>query len=336
MTTSRDLAYQAIGHKQPERLPMTLYLDPHVEKKLTAVWGHRCLWPVPEDDIIRILWPLEDHDVSDSGFRDRFGCEWKREEGSCMFVNPPLLEPDASKIPRISLITEKDIAMIRSVRACNPEKFIFYQFTSTFGERLWCLRGLEQTLMDYILEPDFVHHALDDLLETHLSALEKILPLPIDGVTFGCDYGMQKNLMISRDIFLKFFKPRLAILYEKVRNAGKIAGHHSCGDNTEIMGDFVDIGLQMFHPLQPEAMDIRIMKREFGKDLTFRGGIGTQGKIIFGTPAEAAAEVRNSVKILAEDGGYFLETSKPLPREIPLENAIAVIHEFFKVAHYEF
>ena len=336
MATSRELAYQSLRHMQPERLPFTLYLDAVVEKKLTAVWGARTSWPIPEDDIIRILWPVEDHDISESGFRDRFNCEWKKEEGAYTFVNPPLTEPDSTRIPRVSLITDEDVALILRTCAKNPDKFIFYQFTAAFGERLWCLRGLEQTLMDYLLEPDFVHCSLDILMEAHLTALEKILPLPIDGITFGCDYGAQKSLMISRDIFLKFFKPRLAILYEKVRNAGKVVGHHSCGNNTDIMRDFIDIGLQVFHPLQPEAMDIGKIKREFGRDLTFRGGIGTQRKIIFGTPAEAAAEVTNAVEILAEDGGYFLETTKPLPKETPVENAMAVIGAFSRVMRYDY
>ncbi len=102
------------------------------------------------------------------------------------------------------------------------------------------------------------------------------------------------------------------------------------------MGDFVDIGVQVFHPLQPEAMDIAKIKKNFGEHLTFRGGIGTQRAIISGTPAEAAAEVRTAVNILSKGGGYFLETAKPLPGQTPLENACAVIEEFSNVMNYRF
>jgi uroporphyrinogen decarboxylase len=116
-----------------------------------------------------------------------------------------------------------------------------------------------------------------------------------------------------------------------VRSAGKVVGHHSCGDNTLLMKDFIDIGLEVFHPLQPEAMDIVKIKHQFGGDLTFRGGIGTQGVLITGTPEAAAAEVRRSVEILAEGGGYLMETSKPLPEETPVENVMAIIQEFGKL-----
>jgi len=334
--TSRELALTALNHKEPERLPWTLYLAAPLSKKLEQRWGPRANWPCPPDDLIRILWEVEVNDVTPAGFTDLFGCQWRREAGGYNFVNPPLKEPDPGLIPQIDLVPQTDVTRILEARQRRPDAFIFYQFTSCFGERLWNLRGLEQALTDYLLEPDFVHAALEILMEMHLQALDKILPLPIDGVTFGDDFGSQRGLMISRDIFRTFFRPRLAKMYGKVRAAGKVVGHHSCGDNTDLMQDFVDIALQVFHPLQPEAMDIRGIKRAYGKHLTFRGGIGTQGNIVFGTPQQARAEVRNAVKALCQGGGYWLETVKPLPVETPLENAMAVIDEMTKVMQYEF
>lgn len=83
-------------------------------------------------------------------------------------------------------------------------------------------------------------------------------------------------------------------------------------------------------------MDICRIKKDYGRDLTFRGGIGTQGDIVFGTPEQARGEVRRAVKILSEGGGYLLETAKPLPEETPVENAIAVIEEMNRVMNYVF
>ena len=334
--TSRELVLQALKHVAPERLPWTLYLAKPLLQRLERAWGPRDQWPCPGDDLIRILWDVEAEPVSPSLFRDPFGCDWQRDEGGYTFINPPLKSPDVSKIPRIKLVPQSDIGQIQAARKERPDAFIFYQFTACFGERLWSLRGFEQTLMDYLLEPNFVHGALDVLMELHMNALDVLLDQPIDGVTFGDDFGTQRGLMISCEIFREFFKPRYAKLYERVRAAGKVVGHHSCGDNTDILGDFVDIGLQIFHPLQPEAMDIRAIKREYGKELTFRGGIGTQKSLVFGTPEDARREVGESVRILAEGGGYLLETTKPLPAMTPVANAMAVIDEMTRVMRYEF
>lgn len=333
--TPRALAFEALQLRAPPRIPFTLYLAPSLKTRLEDQWGPRVNWPCPSDDLIRILWNVEATDVSPGGFKDRFGCEWKREPGGYVFVNPPLREPEVHRIPRIELVTEADLRRIRETRRTHPDRFIFYQFTATFGERLWNLRGMEQAMMDFLLEPAFVHGALDRLLEMHLAALDQLLDLPLDGVTFGDDFGAQRGLLMSRDTFLQFFKPRLARLYARVRRAGKVVGHHSCGDNASILRDLVDIGLQVFHPLQPEAMDIRRIKREFGRDLAFRGGIGTQGALVFGTPDQARAEVHQAVQILSEGGGYFMETAKPLPEETPVENAVAVIEAMTRAMNYQ-
>ena len=334
--TSAELCRQAIGHTAPPRLPWTLYLTDEIEGRLIERWGPRKAWPCPEDDVVKIVWPLEFTDVSDEGFTDMFGCRWHGEHGGSHFGPALLPELDAKIMPSVELIRDWDVERIQRTRAEHPDKFIFYQLTITFGERLWTLYGMENILVAYLAEPAFIHAALDRLLEMHLVALDRLLALPIDGISIGDDYGAQRSLMIGPDIFREFYKPRLAVMYEKVRQAGKVIMHHSCGDNTEIMGDFVDIGLEVFHPLQPEAMDIRGIKREFGRDLAFRGGIGTQRGMVFGSPEAAREEIRSAVEILSVDGGFLLEPSKPLPEDAPMDNVIAVIEEMCRAMHYDF
>ncbi|MBN2210052.1 MAG: hypothetical protein JW709_01535 [Sedimentisphaerales bacterium] len=331
-----ELCRQAINHISPVRLPWTLYLTDTLERQLINRWGQRQQWPCPADDVVKIVWPLEFSEVSESGFTDMFGCRWHSEHGGFNFDKPLFDELDAKHISTLELIRDEDIERILRTRREHPDKFIFYQLTITFGERLWTLFGMENMLMAYLTEPLFVHAALDKLLEMHLTALDRLMALPIDGVSIGDDYGAQRGLMISQSIFREFFKPRLAMMYEKVRQAGKVIMHHSCGDNTDIMGDFVDIGLEVFHPLQPEAMDIRKIKQEYGRDLAFRGGIGTQGDIVFGSPDQARREVRQAVEILSAGGGYLLEPCKPLPEDTPLDNVVAVIEEMTKAMHYDF
>jgi len=335
MKTSREYVLDAVSHQTPEVLPATLYLDETLKPRLEERFGYRPNEQF-QNDTIRILWEVEHEIVDDTTFYDPFGVRWVRSESAYFFEDPPLAEPDVSAVPRIKLLPDTEPQRILKIRKDNPDKFIYYQFSMTFGERLWALRGMEQYLTDLAWHEEFVHEALDLLLEMHFEALDVLFDLPIDGVTFGDDFGSQKGLMISPATFRSFFKPRLAQLYEKVRAAGLVVGAHSCGDNTEIMADYVDIGLQVFHPLQPECMDITYIKKEFGKDLTFRGGIGTQGSAVHGTVAQAKQAVFQAAEILSAGGGYLLEPCKPLPPETPVENAMAFIEAMEKARHYQF
>ncbi|MFA5865451.1 MAG: uroporphyrinogen decarboxylase family protein [Phycisphaerae bacterium] len=327
MMTSRELALKAISHERPDTIPATLY----VEEKIRNLYGKDFV-----NDTVRILWEIEQEKIDSHVFRDPFGVRWERNRASACFIDPPLKEPEAGQIPRIKLLPEGEERRIRDIRLANPDKFIYYQFTMTFGERLWALRGLEQYLADLIENPGFIHESLDILLAMHLEALQTLVLLPIDGITFGDDFGTQRGLMINPNSFRQYFRPRLAVLYEKVRAAGLVVGAHSCGDNTAIMRDYVQIGLQVFHPLQPECMDISAIKREYGKDLTFRGGIGVQGSVVYGTPDQVKRDVFHAVQILSRDGGYLMEPCKPLPPETPVENVRAFIEAMEQARRYDF
>lgn len=333
--TSLDLVLQAVAHEAPARIPATLYIDAGLKSRLLRERGFDTDREFV-NDTVRVLWNVESKRVDNDYFTDPFGCTWRDHEGGYMFINPPMAEPNLADLPRIELFPASEKQRVLAARAANPTAFIFYQFTMTFGERMWALRGMENYLMDLASEPTFIHGALDLLLEMHFKALDELFKLPIDGVTFGDDFGSQKGLMISPKSFREFYKPRLAKLYGRVREAGLVVGAHSCGDNTAILGDYIDIGLQIFHPLQPECMDIAAVKREFGKHLTFRGGIGTQGAAVHGSPEDARRAVMHATRILSENGGYLLEPCKPLPCEAPLDTAIAFIQALRDARDYHF
>lgn len=101
----------------------------------------------------------------------------------------------------------------------------------------------------------------------------------------------------------------------------------SCGSFWPIIPDMIDIGLDILHPIQPEAMDILKLKREFGADITFCGGIPTQYLLNDGTPEEVRSEVRRLKREMGKGGGYILEPGITLQADIPFENVLALIEE---------
>ena len=175
--TSRDRVLRAIAHEATDVLPGTLYLDDRLRKALETSRGvgEVCLdYP---DDTVRILWETETEIIDETCYRDRFGVLYVRSEGGVMFVDAPLKEPDAALLPGIKLLPDGEEQRIRAARRDNPDKFIYYQFSMTFGERLWAMRGLERYLTDVAEYPRFIHEALDVLLEMHFEALETLLDL---------------------------------------------------------------------------------------------------------------------------------------------------------------
>ena len=83
----------------------------------------------------------------------------------------------------------------------------------------------------------------------------------------------------------------------------------------------------MICPLQAEALDFEFLKKEYGKYLTFWGGVSTQKTLPYGTPADVRAEVRDRIRVLGKGGGYIVAPSHELQGDVPLENMLAFIDE---------
>ena len=123
-------------------------------------------------------------------------------------------------------------------------------------------------------------------------------------------------------------------MYARVHEAGKYTLSHCCGSVADIMPDIIEIGLDVLESVQPEAkgMNPYELKRRYGSDITFWGGLGSQSTIPHGTLDEIKAEVTRLCREMGRGGGYILTSAKGLQPETPTENAAAVVEAFLAEA----
>ena len=100
---------------------------------------------------------------------------------------------------------------------------------------------------------------------------------------------------------------------------------HSDGNVAELIPDFIDVGIDILNPLQPECMDIEAIKREYGRDLAFWGAVGTQTTMPFGTPEEVERVVRRCIETIGRDGGFLIAPTHLVEPEVPWENIMAFV-----------
>jgi len=102
-----------------------------------------------------------------------------------------------------------------------------------------------------------------------------------------------------------------------------------CPNIIAILPDLIDIGLNVLNPVQPQAMDVAYLAREFGGKVCFYGGVDVQGTLIGGTPADVKNEVHRLVSLFGRfNGGYLGGTSHSIMPETPLDNVIALYEAF--------
>jgi len=199
--------------------------------------------------------------------------------------------------------------------------------TSIF-ETSWYLTGLEKFLVDLITDAPYMKYLLDKVMEINIETGKHLISIGADILWAGDDFGTQHGMIMDPGLWREIFKPRINLMFEEFRKVNpeiKLAWH-SCGSIPEIIPDFIEIGLDILNPLQPQAkgMDPEFLKKEYGKDLVFFGGIDIQHLLPYETPEKIRKEVKRICRILGKGGGYILAPAHNIQPDTPVENILAV------------
>ena len=197
---------------------------------------------------------------------------------------------------------------------------------------LFDLFGLENTLMNMHLEPRLIEAALRHVEDFILEFYSRMLGTAghaCDLVYFGDDFSTQKGLMISPEQWRRFLLPTYRRLFALIKGHDKIVWFHSCGSFHDVMGDLIDAGLDVWETVQVQAVgnDPRELKRKYGRNITFYGGISTQKTLPCGTPQDVRKEVRERIAVLGHGGGYIVGSDHGVMPDVPLENVLAMYDE---------
>jgi uroporphyrinogen decarboxylase len=84
------------------------------------------------------------------------------------------------------------------------------------------------------------------------------------------------------------------------------------------------MGLDMLEPIQP-VMDLNLLKREFGRHLSFWGGIDTQSILPYGTPDDVRRHATEVIETLGHGGGLLIAPSQEIMPDVPLRNIVALV-----------
>ena len=195
----------------------------------------------------------------------------------------------------------------------------------TIWESAWYMRGMEELMMDMMCEEECADYHLTRITDISTTRATAYAKAGVDILYLGDDIGMQRSIMMSKELYRTHIKPRLKNLIDEVRkiNPGIIILYHSCGYVTPFIEDFIDVGIDALNPIQPECMDFEQIISEYRGAISFCGTIGTQSTMPFGTPAEVKEAVRRNLDIAGDKGGLFCIPTHLLEPEVPWENIVA-------------
>jgi len=337
--TQKELVIGQIEHEETARIPYTLGFEGDVAERLDDYYGNDA-WRGLLDNAIRYVPTpnlVVDTSVPGPYVTDPYGGKWRVDRRPFHLVEPPVKKPslDGFSFPDLSVFFTPEWKK-RATEAIEELKDHFWVAGFGFGlfERTWVLRGFDEALMDAAGDPDFYDELVEQVANHQMAIIEYLLELLVDGIMFSDDWGYQQGVLLGPERWRHFLKPRLARMYARAHEVGKYVLSHCCGSVADIMPDIIEIGLDVLESVQPEAagMNPYELKRRYGEQITFWGGLGSQSTIPFGTPDEIKGEVARLCRKMGRGGGYILTPAKSLQPETPTENAAAVVEAFLAQA----
>ena len=214
-------------------------------------------------------------------------------------------------------------------RAHAEDCYFLFGWWRLFFERPWEIRGMLNLLKDYVRFPEQVLKLNDPLCNTYLAYLRRALrEFTFDGFWTSDDLGHQKSLFMSPATFRSFLKPGYARIGELLKAQGVHWWLHSCGNNTLVMGDLAEAGVNVFHPVQKHTMDEKSIAWQYGGQMSFLAGFDVQQTLRTATPLEVRREVRFLIDTFdRSDGGLCLAAGNGILPGTPLENVEAFLDE---------
>ncbi len=201
------------------------------------------------------------------------------------------------------------------------------------------VRGIDQILLDVALAPDMAEFIFRQITAFYLEYARRTFEAAgggIDVFMMGDDFGTQKSLFMSPEMWRRFLRPGFKAFIDLAKGYGCKVAHHSCGSIKPIIPDLIECGLEVLNPIQPDVadMDRNDLKQRFGDRLCFHGSISIQRTLPFGTPDDVRNEVRERVQTLGPGGGFIVCTAHNIQADTPLENIVALFEAYQTFGQY--
>ncbi len=273
---------KAITKSEPDYVPMLYFNKDKADSDIILV------------DIIE-HYGGENHDTSEWGFK------WKRIDKTMGQPSTPLIQgmndlekvhiPKVDKYFRLGNLT-------KTKEEYGNDRFFLASLVLSGFSVISALRGFSEILMDLYDNPTHLSPLLDMVFSFEERVIILLKDQGFDGVAFFDDWGMQKTMIISPELWRKVFKPQYKRQFCIAHECGLKVYFHSCGYYYDIIGDLIEIGVDMLNISQPNLYNIPKLGSDFGGKVTFVCPVSYQTTSISGTRDEIFQDVAELVKHL--------------------------------------
>lgn len=285
----KERVKRAIERRGPDRVPL-LYFNRNLE----------------QSDIILI--DVVRHFMGAAKNRSEWGFSWERHDDTMGQTHAPLIRSwqDFKALPLPDPCDQARFDLVQPTMQKFGKRYYIASLVLTGFTVMTFLRGFAQTLQDLYINPNALGKLADAVFEFEVEIIRQLNAYGFDAVAFYDDWGDQNKLIVSPQKWRQVFKPRYQRQFDIAHQNGLDVYFHSCGMINEIVGDLIDIGVDMLNISQPNLYDIEKLGTTYGGSTCFVCPVSYQTTSIQGDRADIYAEAKRLIDHLGRFNGGFI------------------------------
>lgn len=202
-------------------------------------------------------------------------------------------------------------------------------------EILWRLRGYNEAMIDLCENRELVADVVEVFTTFVLGVIDKGMA---GGIRPDClfvldDLGSNTTLLFSPPLIRELFFPFYRRIGIALKERGMHYFFHSCGDVKDLLGMFIEAGVDALNPLQATAMDVVDLKGMYGDKISFLGNINAR---TLQDPAAVRAELRRKIPVAMQNGGYIFASDHSIPSGLSLADYLLILAEARQLGTYTY
>lgn len=313
LSIDRALARSLLGWSEPEGQAANLETNPYTVDEAKAIAASLRL-----DNICYVLRaPVYAHKVSGKDGRQFYGEGMIRTEADLSLLQLPDPYDDALYAEAKEFAGRKG-----EYAACLVTRIGIFPTWLGMGVENFCL-----SLYDNL---NFVEAVLDRYCDWVTVVAERVCQLGFDVFISTDDMAFKTGPFFSPQVFRDLVLPRFQRVAAKIDLPWVV---HSDGNVMPFIDDLVGLGIAGLHPIEEGAMDIRAVKRQYGKQLCLLGNVNLN-LLAQGTPEDVDRTVRGLIRDVGPGGGYIVTSGNSLAGYLKPANVRAMSEAVRKYGRY--
>jgi len=336
--TGLDRFLTALNREEPDKVPVweLIINDP----TLSALYGPMSYLDFCERDGLDGVTIFENQAFTPAeggGLLDEWGIKWLASEGGVSYPSGgPIKDRDDLQgyEPPVANAPHRFDSLKEAVERFQGEKAVVFLAHEAF-EFSHYLRGLDDLLIDYFEEPEFVHDLARTVIDYKIEVAETAIDLGADVVVSGDDYAHRQAPIMSVAHWEEYSLPYIDELVKAVHRKGVPHIKHTDGNIWSILDQMVDAGIDAIDPIEPIAgMDIGEVKERYGDRVAVIGNVDCT-EILTHAPVEDVVDaVKETIAKASVGGGHILASSNSIHPGVRPENYKAMVDAARKYGVY--